>query len=131
MKTKFSGLTIVFFFCISLAHSQTLSFCERVNADGSAVNSYSSYTIEKNGSPVTFLFTVPTNATTQNVNFDVYRVMNGKEVYQSTVKQAASQKNWITKQMTFYQEGQYVIYVFDEKDKNLAKATLTVKKADK
>jgi len=129
MNTKIYSLAIIFFLCCSIAKSQTLTFCDRVDGSGGAVNSYSTLTVQKNGTPVTFLFTLPKNTPCRNVNFDVYRIVNEKEVYQSTIKQPASSNNWVSKQMTFYQEGKYIVYVFDDEDKQLAKGTLMVKKS--
>ena len=131
MKTK--SVILFFFVCLlaAPAFSQTLVFAEKVDASGKAVNQNVMFAVGKSGGQVTFLFTLPSAANLPSVNFDLYKLEGGKEVYQSTMKQAvnANQK-WVSKQVTFYNEGRYRVYVFDDADKQLAKAELTVKKAN-
>jgi hypothetical protein len=109
--------------------SQSLTFCDKVDGTGKAVNANSAFTIAKNGGPVTLLFTLPAGSRVATVNFDLYKIDNGKEVFQSTMKQPVNAaQGWVSKQITLYNEGKYRVYVFDDQDKQLAKGELTIKK---
>ena len=130
MEKKSSVLLLIVWLFISLsANAQSLTFCERVDAAGSPVDSNTTFSVSKNGSPVTFYFVLPAGFNSTSVNFDVYRLDQQKEIFHSTIKQPvnASQKV-VSKQMTFYDAGRYRVYVFDDKDKQLAKSELMIKK---
>jgi len=131
MKTQFCITLFVSMIVFSTAaFSQSLSFCEKIDAKGNPVNINTAFSVNKNGSPVSFIFALPAGYNGASVNFDIYRVDQEKEVFHSTMKQAVnnSQKT-VVKQMTFYDAGKYRIYVFDEKDQQLAKSDLIIKKA--
>lgn len=130
MKSKLAFFVTAALLSISFASfSQALSFCEKADASGKPVNANTAFTVAKNGGPVTMLFTVPAGSKLTSVSFDVYKIDNGKEVFQSTLKQNVSgSQNWVAKQMTFYNEGRYRVYVFDEQDKQLARAEVLIKK---
>ncbi|MFI5134588.1 MAG: hypothetical protein ACHQD9_01925 [Chitinophagales bacterium] len=130
MKKKSSLLLILPLLISIAASSQSLTFCERVDGSGAPINSNTVFSVNKNGSPVTFYFVLPAGYNSSSINFDVYRLNQEKEVFHSTIKQpvSASQKS-VSKQMTFYDAGTYRIYVFDDKDRQLAKGELTIKKS--
>ena len=119
------------FFSVA-AFSQALSFSEKLDGSGNPVDPGNVFTVNKNGSPISLYFTMPAGFTGTSVNFDIYRIDEGKEVFHSTMKQAVSpsQKS-VVKQMTFYDAGKFRVYVFDEKDKQLAKSDLTIKRSAK
>lgn len=108
-------------------HAQSLSFCQKLDASGNPANPSTEFTVGKNGGPVLFYFVPPQSFASASVNFDVYTLQEGKEVFKVTLKQSASGSKAVAKQMTFYDAGRYRIYVFDDKDKQLAKGELTIK----
>ena len=112
------------------ATSQSLTFCEKVDASGNPVNPNTVFSVKQNGSPISFFYILPTGYNGASVNFDIYKIDENKEVFHSTMKQAVNpaQKS-VSKQMTFYDAGKYRIYVFDEKDQQLAKSDLVIKKS--
>lgn len=130
MKSKLAFFLIAALLSISSASfSQTLTFCDKADASGKPVNASTIFTVAKNGGPVTMLFTLPAGSKLTVVSFDVYKVDNGKEVFQSTLKQPVTgSQNWVSKQMTFYNEGRYRVYVFDDQDKQLSRAEVLIKK---
>ena len=129
MKTKLVFFIASLLFTSEVTFSQALIFCEKADMNGKAVNANTIFTVPKNGGPVTLLFTVPAASKPASVSFDVYRLDNGKEVFQRTIKQdvSASQK-FVAKQVTFNDEGRYRVYVFDGSDKPLARSELLIKK---
>src|SRR5258706_12108233 len=133
MKAKVTFLFLAACLIFSGAvFSQQLTFCEKLDARGNPVNPGNTFTVNKNGSPISLCFVTPAGFTGTSVNFDIYRVDDGKEVFHSTMKQPvnSSQKS-VVKEMTFYDAGKFRVYVFDEKDQQLAKAELTIKRAAK
>ncbi|MEO5675788.1 MAG: hypothetical protein ABIQ74_14190 [Chitinophagales bacterium] len=122
-----------FFFFITASSSldlssQSLTFCEKADGFGKAVNQNTVFTIADNGGPVTILFTSPSNLNVTVVNFDVYKIDGGKEIYQSTMKQPLSAQSWVAKQVTFYNDGKYCVYAFDEQDNQLARSEILIRK---
>ena len=129
MRTKLVFIIASLLFVSEISFSQSLTFCDKTDASGKAVNANTTFTVAKNGGPVTMLFTTSPAAKLSTVSFDVYRLDNGKEVFQSTLKQPVTGgQNWVAKQMTFYNEGRYRVYVFDDQDKPLARAEVLIKK---
>jgi hypothetical protein len=130
MKSKRALFLIAALLSISFASfSQALTFCEKVDASGKSVNENTVFTVTKNGGPVTMRFTLPAAYKATLVSFDVYKIDNGKEVFQTTLKQnVTNSQNWVSKQMTFYNEGRYRVYVFDDQDKQLSRAEVLIKK---
>ena len=128
MKTKFfAALLGAFIWSVTFSFAQKLTFCEKADASGNPVNANTAFTISKNGGPVTLLFTPPLGMKLSSVNFDIYKIIDTKEVYQSSMKQPVTGA-WVSKQVTLYDDGKYRVYVFDENDKQLAKGDLTIKR---
>ena len=130
MKSQRALFLIAALLSISFASfSQSLTFCDKADAGGKPVNANSVFTVAKNGGPVTMLFTLPAASKLTSVSFDVYKIDNGKEVFQSTLKQPVNgSQNSVSKQMIFYNEGRYRVYVFDDQDKQLSKGEVLIKK---
>lgn len=129
MNIKNLVLTITLLSLSLSGFSQALTFCDRADVTGKAINAGTTFTIAKNGGPVTLLFSLPSAAKLSTVNFDLYKLENGKEIFQSTMKQPVdASREWVAKQITLYNEGRYRVYVFDDQDKQLAKGELTIRK---
>jgi hypothetical protein len=129
---KFLSLTLLFALAFSSGiNAQKLSFSEKINSNGDPLNAATTFAVGKNGGVVYIHFVLPANFNGAQVNFDVYRLeAGGKEVFQSTMKQPVTAgKSTVSKQMTFYDAGQYRIYVFNEKDQQLGSGTLTIKQS--
>lgn len=128
-KQLLTLFTVLLTVAITPVLAQSLSFCERLDAAGNPVNSSTTFTIGKNGGPVVFYFVPVQGMSSPTINFDVYSIEGGKEVFRSTLKQATAGSKAVSKQMIFYEAGLYRIYVYDEKDKMLAKGELSVKRS--
>ncbi len=111
----------------NFSSAQKLTFCEKADASGNAINANTTFAVAKNGGPVTLLFNLAAGSKLSAVNFDLYKVVDGKEIYQSTIKQPIS-GSWVAKQVTLYDAGKYSVYVFDDADNQLAKGELMIKK---
>jgi len=129
MKSKLAPFIVALLLISEISFSQSLTFCDKADAAGKAINANTTFTVAKNGGPVTMLFTAPPASKLSTVSFDVYRLDNGKEVLVTSMKQpVAGSQNYAAKQMTFYDEGRYRVYVFDDQDKPLARAEVLIKK---
>jgi hypothetical protein len=127
-----------FIFCLSLfflmatafhGNAQSLIFCKTAD-NGRPVNAAQEFTVNKDGGKVTLLLQLPPSIHPSAVSFDIYKVKTGKEIFGSTVKQALEPgKNWVSKEVTFYDAGTYRVYAFDDKDNTITKGNLTIKVA--
>lgn len=125
---SFVFATMLFF--SSTTNAQSLFFCEAVDKDGYAVNESSTFLIGNNGGYFDLLVRLPYELKSYYVNYDIYEVKaDGSEMFSSTVRQDA-QPEWqyFWKEMTFYNEGTYKIYVYDDNDYLLTSSTVKVKK---
>ena len=113
---------------INTSMAQTLTFCKSVDKDGRAVNAAQEFTVAKDGGKVFFLLQLPATIHPTAVSYDVYKIEKGKEVFSSTLKQPTTPNiNWLSKEVTFYDPGSYRVYVYDDKDTPITKATFTIK----
>ena len=112
MKTLFKIFpAAVLFILFSLnSFSQTLYFCEDVDADGYPINEASVFTIPDDGGYLYVLVRLPYEVACRSVSFEIER--NGK--YDNTVY-LDTDKDWVWfyKQITFYKSGSYDFYVCD------------------
>lgn len=131
MKSK---IIFSFLFLIATASSaQTLYFCESVDKGGNPVNSSNSFLIGNNGGYFNLLVKLPYELRSYYVNYDVYKVSSdGKEEFNTTMRQDA-QPSWefFWKEMTFYEEGTYKVYVYDDDDYLITSSIVKVKKDDR
>lgn len=111
----------------SLAEAQNLTFSagENARADGA---SPATFVIANDGGVVLMSYTQAAAGQTAAISFDIYRIAGNKEVYHATVKQTLNGKTVANKQVWFYEEGRYRVYVFDDQDQLLEKAEFTVRK---
>ena len=116
---KFFTITALFtalFIGSSLA--QSLYFCEGVDDDGYPKNDATSFTIGSSGGYLYMLVRTNYDVNTEHVYFDIYKVdRNGRETYYDTLEMdTESNWNWFWKKITFYNSGNYNVYVADEDD---------------
>ena len=130
MKNFIFSLSLVLLMTSAFHGSaQSLIFCKTAD-NGRPVSSAQEFTVGKDGGKVTFLLQLPPSIHPSVVSFDIYKVQTGKEVFGSTVKQALEPgKNWVSKEVTFYDAGSYRVYAFDDKDNTITKGNLTIKVA--
>lgn len=112
-------LPAFYFFTINFAYSQTLQFCEDVSKDGVAIGPSSVFSISSKGGYLKSLTTLPYRIGTQKVSYEVYKIdSDGNETYDNTINQDVDPSwTWFYKEITFYNEGRFNIYVYDS-DKN-------------
>ncbi len=120
MKRSFAIiLTFLFINLANFGYSQSLQFCEDVGSNGVPIKPSSVFSIESKGGYLKCLTSLPYRVGTSNVNYEVYRIdSEGNEKYDNTIQQAVDPSwTWFFKEITFYDEGRYNIYVYDS-DKN-------------
>lgn len=118
---------IICIFIGGIASAQSITFCKSVDAAGHAVNAGREFTLGKSGSQLVFLLQF-NNAKPANVSYDLYNVEKGKEVFNSTMKQTpAAGKDWLAKEVTLYEAGNYRVYVYDDRDQLLSKSDFVIK----
>ena len=113
---------------LNVLMAQTLTVCKSVDKDGHPVNAAQEFSVAKDGGKVVFLLQLPPAIHPAAVSYDVYKIDKGKEVFSSTLKQPLEpNKNWLLKEVTFYDAGSYRVYVYDDKDNQLTKANFSIK----
>jgi len=120
-------LFFLFLFSIGSSYSQTLYFCEDVDEDGYPIDESDVFTISTKGSYLDFLVRLDDEVNAREVYYKIYKYEDGDEVYDNTIYQDVK-PNWVWfwKQITFYDDGVYNIYVYDEDGNYLASNTLEI-----
>lgn len=102
---------------------QDLIFCEGVNKMvGEAVNPSSYFTIKPNGGVINLLIKLPTALSSRYVLIDIYHIdrETKKELFDNSIHYNTEPSwLWFSKEITFYKNGEYVVYVYDERDQLL------------
>ncbi len=118
---RFLGIAIaVLFLCLgNTVYSQTLQFCEDVSSDGAPIKPSTVFLISTKGGYLKCLTSLPYRVGTSNVSYEVYKIdSEGNETYDTSIPQTVDPSwTWFWKEITFYDEGRYNIYVYDS-DKN-------------
>ena len=98
---------------------QQLYFCESVDAAGKASAVSNTFSILPQGSFLNVLVRMPAPMESGLVLFDLYRLDSlGHERYESTSRLAVTPGwTWFNKGFTFYRPGDYVLYVYDDREK--------------
>ncbi|MCS6991336.1 MAG: hypothetical protein NZL95_05690 [Chitinophagales bacterium] len=120
-----NGVFILLWTCAAPAFAQGLSFSAGEQARG---ENPSTFVVASDGGAINIFFALPASAQATEVSFDIYRVSGNKEQYHATVKSPVSARKTADKQVWFYDEGRYRIYVYDEHDRLLSKGEFTVLK---
>ncbi len=128
-KILFLPVTVIL---LSLSHpaiSQSLYFCEEVDDNGHPKNQSNTFIISKKGGYLDFLVRLDEEISTSNINFDIYKIdFTGKERFYKMMKQTTQHDSvWFYKQMTFYEAGNFKVYVYDEDKELLASGKLKIK----
>ncbi len=120
MKIFFvTAITVIFFSIGSILHSQSLQFCEDVSSDGLPIKPSTVFSISSKGGYLKCLTTLPYRVGTVNVSYEIYKIdSEGNQTYNNSIQQAVDPSwTWFWKEITFYDEGRYDIFVYDI-DKN-------------
>ena len=125
---KRSRLFAFIFFCIilfgfsSTSFSQTVTFCESVDANGNPSNASTVFNVHSDGGYLWVLVNGISN--TKHVTYVIY--YNGQ--YSTTLSQD-TQTDWTIcwKKITFYDAGDYTVKVYDGSDNYVATGYLTIK----
>lgn len=122
-------LIIVLFFIPLFATGQKIIFCEKVDKGGNPIGASTEFKIGEKGGFLKVLIRLNRKANTSEVILDVYRTADGKRTLENTIRLKINPfLTWFYKEITFFKEGEYLIYAFDEKDKMLATGTVSIKR---
>ena len=131
---QFILLSAVFLFIFGLApkvsylQAQEIYFCEDVDKDGNPENESSSFTIGSKGGWLKVLVKLDDEVGCDEVKYIVYKVSkSGKEKYENTITQDVEDSwAWFWKQITFYDDGKYNVYVYDKYDNFLTSGSVRI-----
>lgn len=122
---KFFTLILILISTHCLA--QDIIFCERVEAGGKAINESRFFKINPKGGFFNVLVKLKQPVSSEEVVFDIYHKENGKENFINSVRMKINPfSTWFYKEITFYLKGEYVIYVYNDRDKMLGVGTVKV-----
>ena len=122
-------LTVVSLFLLALlavtgnTNSQSIYFCEGVTDDGYPITESSTFNIGSGGGYVYVLVRLPYEIACRSVRLEIYR--NG--AYDNTIY-VDTEKNWVWfwKKVTFYDSGNFTVYVYDCFDYNLTSGSVRI-----
>lgn len=108
--------------------SQRVVFCEKVNSLGKPENASSVFTISGKGGYFKVLVNLKNKVESKKVVFDIYKIDGEKKSLDNTIKMEVNPSlTWFYKEITFFKEGEYHVYVYDEKDKLLGVGKVHIK----
>ena len=117
-KRMMSGL-ILFIMLIGFSRTisaQTLTFCEGVSDNGSAISPAEVFNINSDGGYLYFLVNMSEPVNCSYVTYKLYTVNSyGNEEFSTSITQDGMSDNWswFYKKVTFYTAGSYKVYVRD------------------
>jgi hypothetical protein len=127
MKKIILHALFLFLFPLTI-FSQRVVFCEKVNSFGKPENESSIFNIGSNGGYFKVLVTLKNKVESKKVVFDIYKIDGKKKSLDNTIKMEVNPAlTWFYKEITFYKEGEYQVYVYDEKDKLLGVGNVQVR----
>ncbi len=133
MENKFKNLfacivLLIIAFTSNYSFAQSLQFCEDVSSDGIPIKASTVFNICSKGGYLKCLTSLPYRVGTSSVNYEVYRIdYDGNEKYDNTIYQEVDPSwTWFYKEITFYDEGRYNIYVYDSSKNFLASAQIRI-----
>ena len=110
--------------------TQDVTFCEKVDNSGKGTNISNRFKISRKGGTIKMLVHCGKKIESNEVVFDIYSLKDGKEKFESTIRMTTNPVNfWFYKELTFYKEGDFVVYVYDNRDQviGVGKVTLSFK----
>ena len=132
MKNK---LTCLLFLLIGLGmfgsmKAQSLYFCEKVDANGNPEGESKTFNISSKGGYFYFLVKLGSPVGCETVKYKIYSVNSyGNENYNATIEQNGLKTNWtyFWKKVTFYEAGNYNVYLYDCNSNIITSASLQIK----
>lgn len=128
LLTALTLLVIGFITSNSFLNAQTLYFCEDVDDNGYPKNSSTSFTIPSSGGWLKFLVRMNEEIDSKEVKYVIYKgTRTGKEKYETTIYQDVEEDwVWFWKKITFYEEGKYNVYVYDDNNNFITSGTVRI-----
>jgi hypothetical protein len=103
-----------------VTNAQEVIFCESVERSGMPVKESKEFSIGNNGGFVKILVKLKKEIGSENVVFDIYKIKDSVEVFNNTIRMSTQPAlTWFYKEITFFKEGDYRVYVYDDSDKLL------------
>ncbi len=100
--------------------AQEVIFCESVDRSGTPVKASKEFTIGSDGGFIKILVRLKKEIGSENVVFDIYKINDTKEVFNNTIRMTTQPAlTWFYKEITFFKQGDYRVYVYDDMDKLL------------
>ncbi|HRE41099.1 MAG TPA: hypothetical protein PLG90_07180 [Ignavibacteria bacterium] len=129
IKTFLLLFILISSFSYSESKAQNLYFCEGVDADGYAIESATLFTISSSGGYLYFLCRLPWELESRSVSYAIYKVdNNGYETFFETVYQDTERNwTWFWKKYTFYESGNYNVYVYDGSNNLLTSGSVNIR----
>jgi hypothetical protein len=124
-KNTLRCLFILFLFTPGISNPQNLYFCETVDENGEPINESDHFSISSEGIYLDFLLRMENRIGVNSVCYKIYKIENGKEVYDNSIWQEVEPDwTWFWQEIVFNQEGEFNVYVYDEKGSLLASGTI-------
>jgi hypothetical protein len=111
--------TFLLYLWVPRASAQKLIFCENVDISGKVSGASDVFTIGNTGGYFQLLVNMPGVIGSRHVLFDVYRIDPGtqQEIFENSIRVPVDPGwTWFKKEVTFYKKGDYVVYVYNDKD---------------
>jgi hypothetical protein len=108
--------------------TQDVTFCEKVDNSGTGTSISTRFKISRKGGTIKMLVHCGKKIGSDEVVFDIYSLKDGKEKFENSIRMATDPFNsWFYKELTFYKEGDFLVYVYDNRDQviGVGKVTLT------
>jgi hypothetical protein len=121
---------LLVFLAPSLVEAQRLVFCESVSEKGEAIDPSNFFVIGDKGGFFNVLIRLDRPVGSTAVTFDVFQLNEeGKEVFDNTIRMKTTPElTWFYKEVTFYREGRYNVYAYDEKNRLLGAGVVEIRK---
>jgi hypothetical protein len=110
------------------ASGQQMTFCEKTDAQGNAVNPGLQFTMDSKGSYVYVLVKPAKALEGTEAIIDIFKMNNaGNEIFENSRK-VNIQPGWLwfSQRFTFYKPGEYVLYAYDQDGRLLATSKLSM-----
>lgn len=114
-------LLLLLFLIPLTGYSQKITFCRNVDTYGHPQDQATEFVIPPGGGFFKVLVRLPKKLNSYEVVFDLYRLEeNNKEVLDNSLRmKTLPSLLWFYKEITVYKAGDYIVYIFDERDKLL------------
>jgi hypothetical protein len=128
IKTLLKCFLFLLIFYTPTASAQRLYFCKAVSPEGDPVGLSNLFTVNQESNSISALVKLSKHIEVSEVEFRIYRLLgNGDEVVVSTVPfKVDGSWFWFWKELKFYEQGSYKVYLFAGNEKPLCSETLDI-----